>query len=335
MKICIVRTDKMGDMILTLPIIQGLKEVNKNYQIDIVCSGANQKICHKYKIINNIFLLQKKFLKNFKIILNLRKQNYNYIFTFSPGIASLLISVFSKSRIKSLLILKSRYKNDYKGKLIERILGKIFFNQCLVIDRQLRYSQNKPIHQTKIMMELVAKNGLQLNDHADIKNIFELNKIKFNSEKLCLIHLSSKWINKYFSEDNFISLLENLKHLNINILMTTDNSSRDVFYKIFKKYDIVTNNDSKNLNKINQVLILDQLNFDNWTSIIYSSAYIITPECGCTHIASLSDAKLCVIYDADNLPDMIANEYAPWKKKYTKIFSNDQNLEKKLISFIN
>ena len=35
MKICIVRTDKMGDMILTLPIIQGLKEVNKNYQTNI------------------------------------------------------------------------------------------------------------------------------------------------------------------------------------------------------------------------------------------------------------------------------------------------------------
>ena len=54
MKICIVRTDRMGDMILTLPIIQGLKEVNKDCQIDVVCSKANQKIWIKYKSINNI-----------------------------------------------------------------------------------------------------------------------------------------------------------------------------------------------------------------------------------------------------------------------------------------
>ena len=47
MKICIVRTDKMGDMILTLPIIQGLKEINKDYQIDVVCSNTNQKVCSK------------------------------------------------------------------------------------------------------------------------------------------------------------------------------------------------------------------------------------------------------------------------------------------------
>ena len=69
-------------------------------------------------------------------------------------------------------------------------------------------------------------------------------------------------------------------------------------------------------------------------SIINSSTYVITPECGCTHIASLSETKLCVIYDSDNVPDMIAKEYAPWKKKYTKLLSNNQNLVKELTSFI-
>ena len=33
------------------------------------------------------------------------------------------------------------------------------------------------------MMELVTKNGLDLNDEAEIKNIFDLDKINFSSEK--------------------------------------------------------------------------------------------------------------------------------------------------------
>jgi len=61
MKICLVRNDKMGDMILTLPVVQGLKEANQDYKIDIVCSKKNQKICKNYKSINKIFLLQNKF----------------------------------------------------------------------------------------------------------------------------------------------------------------------------------------------------------------------------------------------------------------------------------
>ncbi len=334
MKICLIRIDKMGDMILTLPIVQGLKEVNKDYQIDIVCSEKNQKICNNFKSINKIFLLQNKFYQLLKTISKLRNENYDYIFTFSPGIISILISIFSKSKTKSLLILKSRYKSIYTSKFFDIILGKIFFTNCLIVDRQLRYSKNIPIHQTEIMMELVTKNGLNLDNNADIKSGFEFHKICLNFKKLCLIHLSSKWVNKYFSEEKFINLLNNLKNLNINIIMTTDSTSKNVFYEIFKKYEIITNEGFNNIKSINNILILDQLNFDNWTSIINSSTYVITPECGCTHIASLSKTKLCVIYDSDNIPDMIAKEYAPWKKKYTKLFSNNQNLEKELISFI-
>ena len=334
MRICLVRIDKMGDMILTLPIVQGLKEVNEDYQIDVVCSKNNQKICKKFKSINKIFLLQNKFVKVLKTVLKLRNEKYDYIFTFSPGIISILISIFSKSKIKSLLIFKSRYKNNYISKFFDMILGKIFFNHLIIIDRQLRYSQNTPIHQTEVMMELVTKNGLNYNNNAEIKNLFEFDKINLNSDKLCLIHLSSKWINKYFSEDKFINLLENLKNLKINIVMTTDSTSKNVFYKIFQKYEMITNKEFKNFKNIKNILILDQLDFDNWTSITSSSSYVITPECGCTHIASLSETELCVIYDTDNFPDMIAEEYAPWKKKYTKILSSDQNLEEKLISFI-
>jgi len=334
MRICLVRNDKMGDMILTLPVIQGLKDVNKDFQIDIVCSKKNQKICKGFKSIDKIFLLQNNFYQVLKTISELRNRNYDYVFTFSPGLVSILISIFSKSKSKSLLIFKSRYKNNYTSKLLDRIFSKIFFNQSLIIDRQLRYSKNSSIHQTKIMMELITKNGLNLNNNAEIKNMFKFNKKDFSIKKLCLIHLSSKWVNKYFSEDNFLNLLENIKDLKINIVMTTDSTSKDVFYKIFKKYEIITNKNFENLKFIKNILIFDQLDFNNWTSIINSSTYVITPECGCTHIASLSETKLCVIYDAENVPNMIAEEYAPWKKEYTKLFSNNKNLDKELISFI-
>ena len=93
MKICLVRNDKMGDMILTLPVVQGLKEANQDYKIDIVCSKKNQKICKNYKSINKIFLLQNKFYQVLKIISKLRNEDYDYIFTFSPGIFLSLIHI--------------------------------------------------------------------------------------------------------------------------------------------------------------------------------------------------------------------------------------------------
>tara|TARA_Y100000766_G_C18831266_1_gene568165 strand:- start:241 stop:1248 length:1008 start_codon:yes stop_codon:yes gene_type:complete len=335
MKICVVRIDKMGDMLLTLPVIQGLKKANEKNIIDVVCSDNNFRVCKNISVINNIFLLNKKISNIWKNIRNIRKQNYDYLYSFSPGWKSIVISILSKSKTKSILILQSRYKSGKFSKLIERILCKLFFNNIKVVDRNLYFRQNKSINQSRLMQKLVTQSGLQLLESEEIKNLFQFDKKNYGQKKICLIHLSSKWINRYFLEDQFINLLDKFKNTGINIVMSSDQSSREVFNKIYEKYKKISNDAFDNIKDISEILILEELNFHNWTSIINSSSYVITPECGCTHIASLTNCKLCVIYDADNLPDMIAQEYTPWKKNYTKLKSNDDNLEEKLISFIN
>ena len=335
MKICVVRIDKMGDMLITLPIIQGLKTANKNNIIDVVCSDNNLKVCKNISAINKVFLLNKKILDIWKTIKDIRKENYDSIYSFSPGWISIIISIFSNSRSKSLLILQSRYKSGSYSKLIERFLCKLFFNNIKTVDRNKYFKENRSINQTKLMQELVKQSGLELLENEGIKHLFQFDKKNYNQKEICLIHLSSKWINKYFLEDQFINLLDKLENSGKNIVMCSDQSSRQVFNKIYKKYKKIHNNNFRDLKDINEILILEELDFDNWTSIINSSNYVITPECGCTHIASLTNCKLCVIYDFDNLPEMISQEYTPWKKNYTKLNFNDDGLQDKLISFIN
>tara|TARA_B100000575_G_scaffold239296_1_gene201828 strand:- start:114 stop:1121 length:1008 start_codon:yes stop_codon:yes gene_type:complete len=335
MKICIVRIDKMGDMLLTLPIIQGLKKENKKNIIDVVCSDNNLKVCKNISVINNIFLINKKIFNIWRTIRYIRKQNYDFLYSFSPGWKSIIISILSKSKTNSILILQSRYKSGISSKLVERTLCKLFFNNIKIVDRKSYFEQNKSINQTKLMQELVRQSGLGLLENEVINNLFQFDKRNYGIKAICLIHLSSKWINRYFSEDQFIDLIDKLKNTGNNIIMSSDQSSRRVFKKIYEKYKKINNDDFRNFNDINQILILEELDFKNWTTIINSSAYVITPECGCTHVASITNCKLCVIYDADNLPEMIAQEYEPWKKNYTKLKSDDDNLEEKLISFLN
>ena len=335
MKICVVRIDKMGDMLLTLPIIQGLKKANEKNIIDVVCSDNNLKVCKNIAVINKVFLLNKEISNIWITIKNLRKQNYDCLYSFSPGWKSIIISILSKSKSKSLLILQSRYKSGIFSKLMERMLCKLFFHNIKLVDRNSYFKQNKSINQSQLMHELVTQSGLKLLKNVVINNLFQFDKRNYGQKEICLIHLSSKWINRYFLEDQFINLLDKFKNTGKNIVMSSDQSSRQVFKKIYEKYKKINNDDFRNFNDINQILILEELDFKNWTTIINSSAYVITPECGCTHVASITNCKLCVIYDADNLPEMIAQEYAPWKKSYTKLKTNDDNLEEKLMSFLN
>ena len=89
------------------------------------------------------------------------------------------------------------------------------------------------------MMDVVSKSGLKISENSKTEftftNIFELNKNK----PLSVIHLSSKWINKYYSEDDFGDMLKSLKDKNLLIYLTSDETTKNKFSNIFHTYSAV------------------------------------------------------------------------------------------------
>jgi ADP-heptose:LPS heptosyltransferase len=333
MKICIERSDRMGDMILTLPVIQGIKDKNPQAIVHVIASQKNSKICNQFSLIDKIFEKSKLSSSFNDLTKSIRAEKYDYYFTFSPGWFGLRLGFFSKSKFKSSLILKSRYSSNLFSKLDQIFFSKIFYSLSLVIDRFRSLKTNKNIHQTNMMMDLISKSGVAISRKTQTKfmfnNVFILNK----SKPVCILHLSSKWVNNYYSEENFNDLLKLLNEKEILIYLTTDETTKNKFNKIFETFDAVE--DPSEIQKSeNSILICNNFNFENWTSLLNQADYVITPESGCTHIASLTKCKLAVIYDADNSPNSIRNEYAPWNKEYLALETNDKELNRKLLNFI-
>lgn len=333
MKICIERSDRMGDMILTLPVIQGIKEKNPHAIVHVIASQKNSKICNQFSLIDKIFEKSKLSSSFNDLTKSIRAEKYDYYFTFSPGWFGLRLGFFSKSKFKSSLILKSRYSSNLFSKLDQIFFSKIFYSLSLVIDRFRSLKTNKNIHQTNMMMDLISKSGVAISRKTQTKfmfnNVFILNK----SKPVCILHLSSKWVNNYYSEENFNDLLKLLNEKEILIYLTTDETTKNKFNKIFETFDAVE--DPSDIQKSEKsILICNNFNFEDWTSLLNQADYVITPESGCTHIASLTKCKLAVIYDADNSPNSIRHEYAPWNKEYLALETNDKELNRKLLNFI-
>ena len=333
MKICIERSDRMGDMILTFPIIQAIKEKNPHAIVHVIASQKNSKICNQFSLIDKIFEKSKLSSSFNDLTKSIRAEKYDYYFTFSPGWFGLRLGFFSKSKFKSSLILKSRYSSNLFSKLDQIFFSKIFYSLSLVIDRFRSLKTNKNIHQTNMMMDLISKSGVAISRKTQTKfmfnNVFILNK----SKPVCILHLSSKWVNNYYSEENFNDLLKLLNEKEILIYLTTDETTKNKFNKIFETFDAVE--DPSDIQKSEKsILICNNFNFEDWTSLLNQADYVITPESGCTHIASLTKCKLAVIYDADNSPNSIRHEYAPWNKEYLALETNDKELNRKLLNFI-
>ena len=95
MKICIERSDRMGDMILTLSVIQAIKEKNPQAIIHVIASQKNIKICKQYRLIDKIFEKPKISSSFNKLRNSVRAENYDYYFAFSPGWFGLRLGFFS------------------------------------------------------------------------------------------------------------------------------------------------------------------------------------------------------------------------------------------------
>lgn len=333
MKICIVRSDRMGDLILTLPVIKSIKEENKYSVVHVIGSEKNINISKHFSFIDKFINKSNSLSKFINLVRFIRSERYDYFLNFSPGWFGILLGFLSKSKISSSLILKSRYKSKILSKFWKIIITKLFFTKIKIVNRYELIQMNKSIHQTNMMMSLTKETGLLIKYDTKLifnfSNTFDLQ----NNKPLCVIHLSSKWINNYYSETNFLKLLNSLKEKNILIYLTSDQTTYSKFTKIFKKFHITNNLNQLTLTK-QQIVICENFDFENWVSLINQADYVITPECGCTHIASLTKCKLGVIYDSDNSSSSIMNEYAPWKKEYLSFETNDKNLNKKILNFI-
>ncbi len=333
MKICIERSDRMGDMILTLPVIQGIKQKNPQAIIHVVASHKNLKICKHFSLIDKTYEKSDSLSAFYNLRKSINSEKYDYYFKFSPGWFGFLLGFFSKSKFKSSLILKSRYKSNLFSKLFQIIFSKIFYSMSLVVDRLESLHANKNIHQTTMMMDVISKSGLTLSTNTETEFEFTNVIILKKENPICIIHLSSKWVNNYYLEEDFEDLLRSLIDKNISIYLTSDETTKNKFSKIFDTFPMV--DDSQNLKKnTDNILICNNFDFENWTSLINQADYVITPEGGCTHIASLTKCKLAVIYDADNSPESIRQEYAPWNKEYLALETNDKELNQKLLNFI-
>lgn len=103
-KILIIRQNQgIGDLLLFTPVISALRKNNPTCEIDFMASSHNVVAVKTNPDINEIYVWKKSsFLKNIKIILNMRKKKYDLCFVVSshtPSFTSFLYAKLSGSKI--------------------------------------------------------------------------------------------------------------------------------------------------------------------------------------------------------------------------------------------
>lgn len=117
-KILIIQTAFIGDAVLTLPLIQKLKELYNDAEIDVLSISSTEEIFNASPFVNKVFVIDKKnkhkgLFSLYKFVQKLKKKNYSKVYSphrsYRSAIITKLLSVkesfsFSNSKFKFFYI---------------------------------------------------------------------------------------------------------------------------------------------------------------------------------------------------------------------------------------
>ena len=312
-KICIIRDDRLGDTILTLPIIQKLRKTYIDSRITLVISSISEELVKKFDFFDNLIISKN----NIETIRKINQNKFDLILNFSP-LKKRFYKLFLKSKTKIHLSFQSRYK--YKNRRsIQIAFLKLFFHKIYCYERN---DLNKLCNQTEFMDNLLVSEGVYKSEKPNKINLNLGNNLIFDY----LIHLSDRWFKSDYRNKDLINLIEILIKTNSKICITTDlylsNNLKNLIDEIIKNF------------KLNCFI---RPSFEEWINLIDQSNVIMTFESGCSHICGILNKKTLIIYDNQNKPDFIMKEYKPYEiKDLVQIKSdNGQKLNDKIISGLN
>lgn len=99
-KILIIQLRRIGDVLLTTPVIEALRERFPSSQIDFLVEKPADEVLRGNPYLNNIILSDKKFFEQIKLIKRIRKEKYDLIIDFLGNPRSAWVTFFSRAKYR-------------------------------------------------------------------------------------------------------------------------------------------------------------------------------------------------------------------------------------------
>lgn len=278
-KILIINTCIIGDFISSLPALKYFLDKNKGADIDLFVSPVTETLAKRIKGIQRVFVAKSIFNRNLEKIKESKPLLSDYDL--------ILVMRLGKDTDKLLKNIQYNEIRSYLGPYLRYVFH---------LARNL--SNKKNIKQwSEVNFEIVGEKGLNKNK-MNLDDVFDFNKSDFDKikrlqflketrgKKRVIIHASSEWPIRSWSNQKWIELLKKIHQLGKFQFIFVGNTKEEK-----KHFDFI----SKNLNfKIFSVI--EKLNLKETTLLMKRCNYFIGIDSGPRHLAHLLDLpSVCLL----------------------------------------
>ena len=306
MNYLIFRTDRIGDFLITLPLIKSIKRNDLNSTIDIVTSTKNETHIKSNSSVDNTFLLKSNsFIDKITLFFKLKKKKYDFIIVADKKNRSIWISLFLFSEKKVFNISKAVQK---------KLLG--FFYKDVFLD-------NDQVKDTPIK-KIIEMNCASLNINFEeedykffsenqFKDSYRLNKVfDLDKNEYLIFHYDEKWeldqYSKVFNKaKNLTSIATDINFLKKFLTDLAKKKSMDVIVTtgyletgIINQLKKISRNVTSNLYSIsNNIHLIVNQDFESISHLISRSKLFISCHGALTHVASCYNVEILDIIEQE------------------------------------
>ncbi|MBK8982373.1 MAG: glycosyltransferase family 9 protein [Ignavibacteria bacterium] len=277
-KILIIQTAFLGDVVLTIPMVQEIKSKYPDAVIDFLCIPSTSDLLRNNPGIRELIPYDKRnsgIRGLADIVKKIRNEKYDVVISPHRSFRSAAISFLSKAD-DTVSFDKSSFSFLYKT-IIKYDTG------IHEIQRNLRLLLPLGIDLHKIVRPEL---NISIQEKRKIDSIFYEHRIR-EDEKFLVIAPGTIWFTKRFPEQKFINLCNLLTGLDKRIFLIGSKDDKRIS-------DFIVNN-SRFRNFIN---LTGTLSVMESAELIRRSKLIITNDSAPMHIANSMNTDVCAIFGA-------------------------------------
>lgn len=291
-KILLIRLRRIGDNIMTSPAVAVLKENCPQASLTYIVEELSREVVEGNPHLDRVIVIPRNLSnrKFFKLIQQVRKENYDVLFDLFGGPKAAWLTLFSKAK------LKIGYTLPYKS---------------FIYDIRIpRGPEEGPVHSVENHVNLIKTLGI---DVPSIPHLFVpdataeekekilrfIKKNNFEGFKLITLHISAGSIFRDWGVENIVELIK---------LITQKPEMRVVL--------VGASQDQKRAEEIIQksktriFSLVGELGLRELRELVSRSALFVGPDSGPMHIAASTDTPI-VAYFGPTLPA----HFSPWQAK--------------------
>lgn len=271
-KILVIQTAFLGDAILTLPLIQYLKEKFSNSKICVLAIPSTSIVFEYSPFVDDVIVYDKKgkeksFLSYLKLILKIRKEKFDKVYSPHRSTRSTLVSFFSKSK---------------------HTVGFDIADLSFLYKKKVKYE--KTFHEVARNLSLANydfKNSWRVKPIVNVPqhNIYKLIEFeKINEKKIIAVAPGSVWNTKVYPKEYFIKIIKEIINKDIFVFLIGGKEDQNLCEEIEKEIG------EKIISVAGKFSVLESI------ELLKKCSALICNDSAPTHMAMIADIPVLTIY---------------------------------------